>query len=194
MSDDNNTFSKLLWYRYTAVFRDFINRRQLLQKRSRANHLQCSHRFSLPCMLMVLYVCLSPRTRLSWCWHLCYSFNVCRAQWPAADVIYGLHAVMYIQWLKFVRMRWSGWTGVLRWQCRQIGSSRTWSSVGLKPKNCQMAESRKQHYGGGMSSEMLHSFSFIVTTCCFSFSSISCFFIVTFRGHSVKLLLLNSTT
>jgi len=31
-----------------VVFRDVISRRQLLQKCSHANHLQCSHRFSLP--------------------------------------------------------------------------------------------------------------------------------------------------
>jgi len=36
----------LKYYRYTAVFCGVINRRQLLQKSNRANHLQCSHRFS----------------------------------------------------------------------------------------------------------------------------------------------------
>jgi len=33
-----------------VLFRDVINLRQLLQKSNRANHLQCSHRFSVPYM------------------------------------------------------------------------------------------------------------------------------------------------
>jgi len=58
-------------------------------------------------------------------------------------------------------------------------------------KNCQMAE---QHYGGNKFTNARHSFSFIVTICCFNFNNIGCFFIITFSSHFVKLFLLNSTT
>ena len=39
------------------VFRDVINHRQLLQKSKHANHLQCSHWFSLPSFAIYVNLC-----------------------------------------------------------------------------------------------------------------------------------------
>jgi len=57
------TIYRVKKYRDTGIplyFVNIINRRQLLQKSHSANRLQCSHRFSLPYTLMILYVNFLP--------------------------------------------------------------------------------------------------------------------------------------
>jgi len=55
MPDDNIPTKEIPSYRYTAVFRDVINRRQMttFAKSKRTNYMLCSHRFSLSYMFMI---------------------------------------------------------------------------------------------------------------------------------------------
>jgi len=58
MSDDNIPSQEIPWYRYTAVFSDIINHKQLLQKNNRTNHLSALTD-SLPYTLVMLICKLS---------------------------------------------------------------------------------------------------------------------------------------
>ena len=101
MPDDNIPSQEIPWYRYTAVFRDVMIRKQLLQKSSHTNHLSA---FFSAYMLVVVYLVnflsLGVVVKLL-ALMLEFECMLMTCCW------FYLHAVISVKWLKFVRMRWS---------------------------------------------------------------------------------------
>ena len=97
MPDDNMPSQEIPWYRDIAVFRDFMTScRQLLQKSNRANHLRCSHRFSLTC---------------SWYWYyiLSASGRGCRVTGIYSEVLVYAADLVFMQDLRSMRRNLWEW-------------------------------------------------------------------------------------